>query len=166
MAVSGLTCGNFMRQLWRIYGSNDSISSRLRHRCRENRGALARPTRIHVCQLQPTTNSDKLSDSLNAAGWLGALCGMTVHGVPTKRRQPGVDALQRCPAPATAPSGTPAVALLRRETVGIGAGGVGHIHPARLDGEVERHLDVSWHRKGRAVHGNGRDAKLRDHLPS
>ena len=24
MAVSGLTCGNFMRQLWRIYGSNDN----------------------------------------------------------------------------------------------------------------------------------------------
>ena len=29
MAVSGLTCGNFMRQLWRIYGSNDNSAFHL-----------------------------------------------------------------------------------------------------------------------------------------
>src|SRR5262245_1261355 len=39
-----------------------SISSLLWCQPREKRGALSRPTRAHVHQLQPTTNSDKLSE--------------------------------------------------------------------------------------------------------
>jgi hypothetical protein len=42
------------------------IPSLLRRQSRENRGALSRPIRAHVCQLQPTTNSDKLSGTLYA----------------------------------------------------------------------------------------------------
>ena|SRR2546427_10408391 len=36
------------------------ISALLRHQCREKRGALSRSTRIHICQLQPKTNTEKL----------------------------------------------------------------------------------------------------------
>jgi hypothetical protein len=42
-----------------------SISSLLRGQTRAKRGALSRPTRAHVYELQPTTNSDKLSDHHN-----------------------------------------------------------------------------------------------------
>src|SRR5712691_12526159 len=73
------------------------ISSLLRRSCRENRGALSRPTRAPICQRQPTTNSDKLSDGvypdcwyavpLHKGGVIGKECSLAM-APPSLERSP------------------------------------------------------------------------------